>query len=263
MSASWKFSRWLVPVLGLGVALSPCAFAAEVTVAAAADLSFAMNDLAAGFEKQTGNHVLLSLGSSGNFFAQIENGAPFDLFFSADVDYPRRLAAAGYADPATLYVYALGKLVLWSPRGGIDVQRFGMDALLQPGVKRIAIANPEHAPYGRAALEALKHAGVYERVRSKLVLGENVSQAAQFVDSGNAQVGTVALAIALAPSLKNRGEYWEIPQAWYPPLEQAAVIIRNARQRATAEAFLRYVRSPAGQAILRRSGFAASGEVRR
>ncbi len=252
-----------MPVLALMLAAAPCAFAAEVTVAAAADLNFALKDLAAGFEKATGNRVLLSLGSSGNFFAQIENGAPFDVFFSADVDYPRRLAAAGYADPATLYVYALGKLVLWSPRGGIEVQRLGMDALLAPGVERIAIANPEHAPYGRAALAALKHAGVYQRVRSKLVLGENVSQAAQFVDSGNAQAGIVALAIALAPSLKDRGQYWEIPQAWYPPLEQAAVITKNTRGRTTAEAFLRYVRSPAGQAILRAYGFAAPGEAQR
>ncbi len=246
----------------LAVAIPPHALAAEVTVAAAADLSFAMNELAAGFEKQTGDHVRLSFGSSGNFFAQIENGAPFDIFFSADVDYPQRLAAAGYADRTSLYVYALGKLVLWSPRGGLDVRRLGMEALLAPAVQKIAIANPEHAPYGRAAVAALKHAGMYDRVESKMVLGENISQAAQFVESGNAQVGVLALSLALAPNLKPRGEYWEIPESWYPPLEQAAIITKNARDRATAEAFLQYVRSPAGQTILRKYGFAPPPQAR-
>ncbi len=245
-------------LLALGVAP---AWAAELKVAAAADLNFVIKDLAAGFEKQTGDRVLLSLGSSGNFFAQIENGAPFDVFFSADVEYPQRLAAAGHADPATLYVYARGRLVLWSSRGGVDLRSQGINALLAPGVGRIAIANPEHAPYGRAAVEALKHAAIYERVRSKLVLGENISQAAQFVDSGNAQVGILALSIVLAPSLKARGQYWEIPQTWYAPLDQAAVITKNARNRATAESFLRYLRSPAGQAILRQYGFAAPPEA--
>ncbi len=153
--------------------------------------------------------------------------------------------------------------MLWSPRGGLDVGRLGMDALLAPAVQKIAIANPEHAPYGRAAVAALKHAGVYDRVQSKLVLGENISQAAQFVESGNAQVGVLALSLALAPNLKARGEYWEIPEAWYPALEQAAIITKNARDRATAEALLQYVRSPAGQTILRKYGFASPPEARR
>lgn len=262
MNPFLKCAAWIVGLL-LAVAIPPHGFAAEVTVAAAADLSFAMNELAAGFEKQTGDHVRLSFGSSGNFFAQIENGAPFDIFFSADVDYPRRLAAAGYADPTSLYVYALGKLVLWSPRGGLDVHRLGMEALLAPAVQKIAIANPEHAPYGRAAVAALKHTGMYDRVQSKLVLGENISQAAQFVESGNAQVGVLALSLALAPNMKARGEYWEIPESWYPPLEQAAIITKNARDRATAEAFLQYVRSPAGQTILRKYGLAQPPEARR
>jgi molybdate transport system substrate-binding protein len=260
VSTRCQLARWAALALLFALVIAP-AYAAEVRVAAAADLNFPIKDLATGFEKTTGNRVLLSLGSSGNFFAQIENGAPFDVFFSADVDYPRRLAAEGYADRATLYVYAQGKLVVWAPRGGLDVRHLGIQALLAPGVEKIAIANPEHAPYGQAAVEALKHAGIYERVRSKLVLGENISQAAQFVDSGNAQVGIIALSIPLAAPMKNRGQYWEVPQTWYPPLEQAAVITKKARNGETAAAFLRYVRSPAGQAILRQYGFAAPPEA--
>ena len=136
----------------------------EITVAAAADLQFAFQDIAARFEKQTGHPVKLTFGSSGNFFAQIQNGAPFDVYFSADIDYPKRLQAAGLTEPGTLYEYATGKIVLWVPSGSkVDVNK-GLHALLDSNVNKIAIANPEHAPYGRAAVAAMKHENIYDKV---------------------------------------------------------------------------------------------------
>src|SRR5262245_45026103 len=162
-------------------------YAAEVTVAAASDLSFALRDIIADFEKTTGNKVRLSLGSSGTFEAQIANGAPFDVFLSADISYPQQLEEKGLTEPNTTFVYAAGRIVIWVPRNSpIDVEKLGMQALLQPSVRKIAIANPEHAPYGRAAVSALQHFGMYETVKNKFVLGENISQAAQFVQSGAA-----------------------------------------------------------------------------
>ena len=166
--------------------------AQEITVTAAADLQFALQDVTARFEKQTGAHVKLIFGSSGNFFAQLQNGAPFDLFFSADVGYPQKLEAVGLTEPGTLYRYATGKIVLWVPNGStLDLKR-GLPVLLDPGIHKIAIANPEHAPYGRAAVAALQHEKLYDQVSSKFVLGENISQAASFVVSGSADAGIVA-----------------------------------------------------------------------
>jgi molybdate transport system substrate-binding protein len=227
----------------------------EITVAAASDLAFAIRELVAEFERQTGHTVRVSLGSSGNFYAQIQNGAPFDLFFSADVDYPRRLEIAGSAEPDTLYVYATGRLVLWALKGSpMDVKQ-GWAVLLDARVKKIAIANPQHAPYGRAAVAALGKAGVYDRVAGRLVYGENIAQAGQFVDSGNAEIGVLALATTIAPTMQARGSSWIVPEADYPAIEQAAVILRSSRKKEIARSFLSLVRSSQGQAILRRYGF--------
>jgi molybdate transport system substrate-binding protein len=176
--------------------------AQEITVAAASDLQFVFQDVAARFEKETGHRVKLIFGSSGNFFAQIENGAPFDLFFSADIDYPRKLEAAGLSEPGTLYPYAMGKIVLWAPRGSTLNLSLGLKSLLDAKVKKIAIANPQHAPYGRAAVGALRSQGIYQQVSDKLVLGENISQTASFVLSGSADAGIVALSLALGPGMK-------------------------------------------------------------
>jgi molybdate transport system substrate-binding protein len=191
----------------------------ELVVAAAADLSPALKEIGDGYEKKTGVKVQLSFGASGALTQQIQNGAPFDLFFSADMDYPRRLITAGDADGASLYQYAVGKLVLWVPvKSPLDVEHQGMNVLLDPSANKIAIANPQHAPHGRAAVAALKHSGVYDRISDRLVLGENVSQAAQFVESGNAQAGFVALAHAVAQAMRGKGKYWEVPVEFYPPL---------------------------------------------
>src|SRR5580698_10958073 len=173
----------------------------EITVAAAADLSVALKEIAANYEKQSGVQVKLSFAASGALTQQIQNGAPFDVFFSADMDYPKQLASEGDADGSTLFEYAIGKLVLWVPAdSSLDVEHRGINTLIDPSVKKIAIANPEHAPYGRATVATLKHYGLYDHVSDRLVLGENISQAAQFVESGNAQVGFVALAHAASPA---------------------------------------------------------------
>src|ERR1700682_3018748 len=170
----------------------------EIAVAAAADLKFAMGELAANFEKQTGTKVNVTYGSSGNFFSQIQNGAPFDLLFSADIEYPRKLEAAGLTKPGTLYEYAVGRIAIWlPPDANLNVNKEQWKSLLDTSVHKIAIANPEHAPYGRAAVAALKNAGIYEQVQAKLVYGENIPQASQFVQSGNAQAGIIALSLAL------------------------------------------------------------------
>ena len=244
-------------VLECGAAI-PQADAAgrEINVAAAADLSAALQEVAAGYEKRTGVMVKLSFGASGALTQQIQNGAPFDIFFSADMDYPRQLIAGGQAESTTLYRYAGGRLVLWVPKESpLDVEHKGMEVLLDPSVKKISIANPQHAPYGRAAVAALNHYGLYEKIGDRLVLGENVSQAAQFVESGNAQVGFVALAHAMAPAMQGKGKYWLVPAEAYPPLDQGAVLISHSIHQQDAAAFLEYIKTAEVASMLRRYGF--------
>jgi molybdate transport system substrate-binding protein len=228
--------------------------AQTLRVAAAADLQLAMNDLAQQFEKNGGAKVAVSYGSSGNFQAQIENGAPFDLFFSADAMYPERLVKSGKADAKSLTVYAQGHLVLWAPAGEhLDIAKRGFDALKDSRVQKIAIANPEHAPYGRAAVAALKKQGSYDQLKEKLVYGESISQAAQFAQSGSAQVGIIALSLTFAESMKG-GDKWEISAEYYPPIQQEAVVINSSSNKAAAIAFLEFVKSEEGRKILANYG---------
>jgi len=233
-------------------------FAQEITVAAAADLQFVMTELAARFQKETGKTVKLTFGSSGNFYQQIQNGAPFDVFFSANVDYAAKLQTAGLAEPGTLYQYATGKIVIWVPADSkLDISA-GLMALANPAIKKIAIANPQHAPYGQAAVAALKKEGVYDTVADRLVLGENISQTASFVGSGAADVGIVALSLALSPTMKDKGRYVEIPSGDYPPIEQACVVVRSSKEKETAKAFANYVKTPAAAELFRAYGFATT-----
>jgi len=228
----------------------------EINVAAAADLSNALQEVAADYEKRTGVIVKLSFGASGALTQQIQNGAPFDVFFSADMDYPKQLIAGGQAESATLYRYAVGRLVLWVPKDSpLDVEHKGMDVLLDPSVKKIAMANSQHAPYGRAAAAALKHYGLYEKLTDRLVLGENISQAAQFVESGNAQAGFVALAHAIAPAMQGKGKYWVVPAEAYPQLDQGVVLISHSPHQQDAAAFLEYMKTAEVAALLRHYGF--------
>lgn len=230
-----------------------------LTVAAAADLQPVMTEIAARFEKQSGATVKLSFGSSGNFFAQIQNGAPYDLFFSADLEYPTRLQAAGLTEPGSLYPYAIGKIALWAPNGSaIDVTK-GLSILADNNVQKIAIANPTHAPYGRAAEAALKNTGLWVNISSKLVLGENIAQTAQFVQSGNADVGIVALSLVLAPAMKGRGNYFIVPKTLYPELQQAAVILKSSQHKELAARFLNYMKRSEISSLLRQYGFSPAG----
>src|SRR5208283_2355454 len=236
--------------------LAACATAQEITVAAAADMSATLPQLVEAYTKKTGQTVKLSFGASGNLTNQIRNGAPFDVFFSADEEYPRQLIAEGLASKDTLYRYAVGRLVLWVPGNSpLDISKLGMTALLDPSVKRISIANPATAPYGRAAAGALRHFGIYDQVSGRLVVGENVSQAAQFVESGNAQAGLIALSHALAPAMKDKGRYWTVPLDAYPTLNQAAVVLSKSKQGDAARRFLEFVRSPEATSLLTSYGF--------
>lgn len=230
-------------------------FAEEIAVAAASDLNFAIKDLIAEYEKATGNHVKLSLGSSGNFYAQIQNGAPFDVYFSADIGYPKKLEEAGLTVPGSLYRYAVGRIVLWTNHASHRNVSKGLDVLRDPAIKKIAIANPKHAPYGRAAVAAMQHFKVYDEAKDRLVLGENISQAAQFIESGACDLGIIALSLAMAPTMKAAGTYWEIPREAHPPLEQGAAILKSSKQEKTAQQFLEFMQSRQGKEIMHRYGF--------
>jgi molybdate transport system substrate-binding protein len=244
---------FLVLVGGLGAAQ-------EITVAAAADLQFAMADVTARFQQETGKSVKLIYGSSGNFAQQLQNGAPFDMFFSANLDYPKQLEAAGLTEPDTFYQYATGKIVLWVPNASKLDLSAGLRVLLDPSIKKIAIANPEHAPYGKAAMAAMQKNNIYDQVKDRLVLGENISQAASFVASGSADVGIVALALALSPNMKDKGRYVEVPATDYPAIQQACVIMRSSKNKDTARQFLKFIQSSSMKALFQKYGFTVPGE---
>jgi molybdate transport system substrate-binding protein len=233
------------------------AWAQTLTVAAASDLQAVFPAVAQQFQSETGHAVMPVFGSSGNFFTQIQNGAPFDIFFSADIDYPRQLEAAHLAEAGSLYEYAAGRIVLWARKDSeLDLSR-GLAVLDEARVKKIAIANPAHAPYGRAAVAALQHERMYDRVKSKLVLGENISQAAQFVQSGNAEIGIIALSLTLSPEAKAVGISREIPSGSYPPIDQGAIILSSSRQKDLARRFVAFLQTPAIVRLLESYGFSA------
>jgi molybdate transport system substrate-binding protein len=234
----------------------------EVQVAAAADLKFAFDDLTSEFQrKKPGVKVTATYGSSGNFYAQLSNKAPFDLFLSADIDYARKLIDSGLASKESLFIYAVGRIVIWVPNGSkLDLDKLGIKAVAEPSVKKLAIANPKHAPYGRAAEAALKKSGVYDAVKDRLVLGENIAQTAQFVESGSADVGIIALSLAMAPTMRDKGQYWMIPLDTYPPLEQAGVVLTWAKDTDATRALRDFMTGKEGRVILKRYGFMVAGE---
>ena len=245
----------LVACVGSHLALPQSTFAEEIAIAAASDLNFAIKEVIAEYEKATGNHVKLSLGSSGNFYAQIQNGAPFDLYFSADIGYPKKLEEGGLIVPGSLYRYAVGRIVLWTNHTSHRDVSKGLEVLRDPAIRKIAIANPKHAPYGRAAVAAMQHFKVYDDAKDRLVFGENISQAAQFIESGACDVGIIALSLALAPTMKAAGTYWDIPSEAHPPLEQGAAILKSSKQQKTAQQFIEFMQGTRGQEIMRRYGF--------
>ncbi len=231
-----------------------------LSVAAASDLRFALEEIARLFEHGRGIHVRLTFGSSGQLAAQIEQGAPFDLFFSADEEFVMALARNGFVRPQSVQLYAIGRIVLWVRSASPLVLTDGVTALLDERIRFVAIANPAHAPYGRAALQALQTAGLYERVRPTLVLGENISQTLQFIQSGNADIGVVALSLAVAPLVRPTGRSWLIPAYLHRPIRQAAGVVAASRQGAQAQAFLETLNGPAGRRVMRQFGFTLPGE---
>lgn len=235
------------------------AHAEEITVAAAADLKFAMDEIATTFRKaHPDDKVVLIYGSSGMFHTQIQQGAPYDLFFSADIAFPKELAKAGFA-ASEVRPYATGRIVLWS--ASLDASRMTLSSLTDPQIHHIAIANPRHAPYGKRAEEALRAAGIWEQIEPKLVYGENISNTAQYVQSGNAQVGLIALSLAVNPELASKGGYWLIPDNLHEPLEQGYVITRRAEGNALARSFAEYMTSNEARAVMTRYGFVLPNEI--
>jgi molybdate transport system substrate-binding protein len=228
-----------------------------LAIAAAANLKAAMDVLKPAFEaKHPGVTLQVSLGASGSFAAQIQQGAPYDLFLAADAEFPGRLAAAGLAT-GDGFPYATGRLMLWIRKdAGLDPAKDGLKVLLSPAVKRISIGNPALAPFGRSAEAALKAAGLYEAVKAKLVFGENITQAAQYLQTGAAEAGFISSPQVLAPALGG-GLAWAVPQALYPVQKQCGVLLKRSPQPALAAAFKAYLLSAEAQAVLAKLGYGA------
>jgi len=249
---AWRWLRGALAVVAFG---SPAlALPAErITVAAAADLKFAMDEIVSAYVRTHSDaSVDVVYGSSGKFATQIRQGAPYDLYFSADIAYPCALADAGFA-ASPVKPYALGRIVLWS--AGMDASTMTLHSLVDPRIRRIAIANPTHAPYGKRAEEALRAAGIWTRVQHKLVYGDNIAHTAQFVQSGNAQIGIIALSLALNPQLAAHGGYGLIPAALHEPLQQGYMVTARAADNPLARAFADYIDSAPARAALARYGF--------
>ena len=254
-----RFALFLLLVASLS--LGNRAWSAEpikLTIAAASDLKFAMDELVGTFKKQhPGVTVDVVTGSSGKFYEQIVNEAPFDLFFSADTKFPQQLKEQGLA-ASEVHLYGRGQLVLWS--ASMDAGKLNLKSLTAAHIKKIAIANPKHAPYGMRAQEALEREGVWGQLQGKLVLGENIAQTAQFAESGAADVGIIALSLAVSPSLKSKGRYSLVPETLYSPLDQGFIILKNAEKNTLAKSFADYIDSQAARAVLRNYGFVLPGE---
>jgi molybdate transport system substrate-binding protein len=249
-----KWPLLLAGMLCLGAAQA-AAPAQTLNIAAAADLTLCLQDLDAAFARIHPEVELKpTTGSSGNFLAQIKNGAPFDVFLSADMSYPRQLVKDGQADESSLTMYATGHLVLWSTNPAVDVSQ-GLEVLKIDAVKKFAIANPDVAPYGRAARAALEKAGLWDALQPKLVRGENIAQTAQFVQTGSVDAGIVSLSLVVAPKVAGAGKYWRVPEDQYPVLEQGAVITAKGAGNPAARAYIEFLRTPEARAVFDKYGF--------
>lgn len=259
-----KFAR-ILAVFGLMVALLATGIVAaragdpeKVTVAAASDLKFAMEDILVEFRKaQPGCQVEVVYGSSGQFHTQITQGAPFDLFFSADISFPKMLIEKGFS-ASEVKMYAVGRIVLWSRVK--DASKMKLEDLVDPSIKRIAVANPKHAPYGQRAEEALRALGLWEKIEPKLVFGENIAHTAQLVETKNAEVGIIALSLAMSPVLAKQGGHALIDDKLHQPLEQGYIVTKRAEKNTCAANFAAYMGEKASREIMVRYGFVLPGE---
>ncbi|KXK56347.1 MAG: molybdate ABC transporter substrate-binding protein [Chlorobi bacterium] len=260
-------TRWTLAAVAIAVAAVSLWFlfspkeqqgGKAVAVAVASNMKFAFEDITAAFKKEhPGITVTASYGSSGNFYAQLSNRAPFDLFLSADIEYPNKLSEQKLILPGSQFIYAVGELVIWVPTGSPLDLSLGIRALLDSSVRHIAVANPEHAPYGRAAIAALTNSGIYAQVKPRLIYGDNITQTAQFAQTGAADVGIIALSLVVAPAMRNAGKYVKIPLEQYPRLEQAGVILNWAADPESAQLLRAFITGPRGKEILHQYGFSA------
>ena len=233
---------------------APYAFADTIAVAVAANFTAPMRELAERFRRDTGHELQLSFGATGNFYAQIRNGAPFAVLLAADQETPARLEQEGYALAGSRITYAVGKLALWSPDPALVDE--GGEVLRRGNFNRIALANPRHAPYGAAAVETLKTLKLYETLQPKIVQGNNIAQTFQFIDTGNAELGFVALSqLAGEPA----GSRWVVPQALYTPIRQDAVLLKKGEGNEAATAFLAFLKGPEARAIIEKFGYGIDG----
>ncbi len=236
------------------------ALAEKITIAAAADMKFAMEDIAKAFRAaHPADEVQVVFGSSGKAHTQIQQGAPYDLFFSADEAFPRELIERGVSASPQPIPYARGRIVLWGTSH--DASAMTLASLDDPAIIHVATADPSHAPYGQRAVEALKASGLWNKVESKMVYGENITQAAQFVQSGNAELGIIALSVALAPELAGKSSFFLIPDSLHNPLEQAFIITKRAEKNVLAHQFAAYMQSSEARAVMVRYGFVLPGEI--
>lgn len=246
--------RSIIFALALLLVSATRGFAAELTVAVAANVQYPFEELEAIFEKKTGITVEPVIGSSGKLTAQIENGAPFDILISADMDYPEALHEKGltYNDPA---VYGYGRLVIWTIND-LDLSK-GIDVLTDAGVRKIAVASPKTAPYGRQAVNALKFYGVYDEVLDKLVYGESIAQVNQFISTRAADLGITAMSVVLAPNMKDKGKWIEIDKVSYEPIAQGVVILKYAQDHnpEAARKFFEFLFSDEAKTVFRKYGY--------
>jgi len=249
-----ELRRIVLLALFFAFALTACA-QQTLRVAAAADLQPVLPPILAQFTAQTGIGTSASYKSSATLATSIINGAPFDLFLAADLSFPQRVIDAGLAEESSPVPYARGTLVLWT-RNDTEFHQLSMDSLRDPALKTLAVANPQHAPYGRAAEAALQHLGLYDTLKPKLVIAENIAQTAQYADSGNAQMGLISLTSALTPNLKGEGHYILVPGEAYPPILQGAVVIKNSQNAPAAQRFLNFLASAPIERQLEASGLA-------
>lgn len=247
--------RFILAFLLLAAAGGRALAADSVSIAAAANLVYALDALDGEFARANpGVALKTTVGASGSLVAQISNGAPFDVFLSADLDFPKKLIKSGHAEPESFRTFAIGRLVLWTTKPGIEIPSIE-SVVRNPAISRIAIANPETAPYGTAAEQALEKLGLLAEARPKLVRGETISQTAQFVETGNADAGFVALSLVLSPKLKDRGRWLEVPAALYGSLEQGAVLTSEGKNNPAARRYLEFLGSPEARAVLKRFGY--------
>ena len=241
---------WCLLVIATMTAAPVCA--EQVLVAVAANFVPPFREIAIEFEAATGHTVRVAAGSSGNFYSQIKNGAPFDVFFSADMDHPKRLEDEGLGVKDSRVTYAIGRVVLWSPNAGLIK---GEETLRSNNFKRLAIANPKTAPYGLAAMQAMQTLDLWESVQPKIVMGENLGQTMGFIESGNADLGFVALSQVLDPKIKGRGSRWDVPTHLHEPIKQDVIVLTKGKDNPAARALLAFVNSPHVQTIIERYGY--------